>query len=555
MNYEVVRVEQIHKSYAHRTILENISFHLNRDDRTALVGENGVGKTTLVRILTGAESADSGRVSFALETEIGVLAQEVTAGLDAEMTIRRYVEASAGALDRLRAELQTLEDRLTQSLDSDEMNAVLGQYGDLQEEYQRRGGYDLDYRIEQIFTGLGIDYLDQSRQVQSLSGGEKTRVALAALLLREPDLLILDEPTNHLDFVALEWLEKYLSAYPKALLLVSHDSTFINRTVNQIFELSPVMPGIEVYHGDYDAYLAEKARRHQTAVDAFSAQKDEMKRLHELAKGKAFSTGVGRRASDNDKFRQNFKNGRIARTISQEIKDAKRRYAELEENRVQHPGRVWRIEFDFEPQPLISTEAIRLLDISKSYGERVLFENLNATVMNGERVIIVAPNGTGKTTLLRIIMGMTAPDAGEVRLAPGAICGYLDQEQETLNLDKSVLESYRESIQVPATDKELISRLHRNGLFSGDGLDEKCIADLSVGQRRKLLLAKLIAAGSNILLLDEPTNHLDFASLEALEEALLDFEGTILAVSHDRRFIDRIGTRVWNIESGVLQEA
>lgn len=542
----ILSITELKKSYGARVILDNVSFLLNRTDRAALVGENGVGKTTLCRLILGQESYDSG--SIHCRTEIGYLPQEVAGGHD--LTIRQFVERATGDLDRMRLEMQTLEQQMSAS-DVD-LEAILERYGQLQDEFQRRGGYDLDYRLEQVFAGLKIAHLNSERLIGSLSGGEKTRVAMAALLLRSPELLILDEPTNHLDFEAIEWLETYLSEYQNALLVISHDRRFINKVVNKIIELSPVTHSAAVHHGNYDDYLVERERQYQKDLAAFEAHREEVKRLQRLMKIQAHSTGRKSTHTDNDKFILNDKIATAQATRSKAIRDAKQRLAVLEEEDIQRPTRSWRIGFEFDPLLLPSEQPVRLENISKSYGERPILQNLNASVENGDRIVLIAPNGTGKTTLLNIIMGYLQPDEGVVTVSPGARLGYLDQEQETLDLSSSVLETYRE--EAAGTERDLLARLHRSGLFSDSMLGERKVSALSIGQRRKLQLASLIASRANMLLLDEPTNHLDLTSIEALETGLKAFQGALIAVSHDRWFIDSIATKLWYLEDGKIRE-
>lgn len=545
---EVLNINNLQKYYGPKLVLDDINLVLSRGDRAALVGENGAGKTTLARILIGQEQADLGDVRLTPGVEVGYLPQEVTTETDT--TIGVYIQQLAGNLDRLWAEMQRLEHQMAEPLEADALDAVLERYGDVQDEFQRRGGYALEDRTARIFAGLEIEYLDQGRQISSLSGGEKTRVTLAALLLREPDLLILDEPTNHLDFAGLDWLEEYLSAYGNALLLISHDRRFINRIVNQVIEISAHTHTLAVYHGNYEQYLEQREQQMQREIAAFEAQRDEIIRLRRLAKTKAHNPKAAPERPDNDKFLYNAKRANAEQTRSKEIRDARQRLAVLEADRLENPNHVWRIGFEFDPLDLTSPEPVRLRGLCKRYGDQVLLDNVDAVIQKGERIALVAPNGTGKTTLLRIIMGQIDADAGEAHVAPSARLGYLDQEGETLDLDLLVLEAYRQ--EASGADKELLAQLHRNGLFTGDLLAEKRVGDLSVGQRRKFDLARIIASRANVLLLDEPTNHLDLVSIEALEKGLLAFPGAVLAVSHDRWFIERVATQVWHLKDGHL---
>ena len=449
--------------------------------------------------------------------------------------------------------MQHLESRMTESLSDDEMDTVLTEYGKVQEQFERRGGYDIDARIERIFAGLSIDYIDPSRPLNTLSGGERTRVALTGLLLRAPDLLILDEPTNHLDFAGIEWLEQYLANYDNALILITHDRTFINRVANVISELSAVTRTLHTYHGNYDDYLYQRERDYQEKVEAYNAQKNQKKALQRFIKMQTHNEAIKIDPSaEPDKFIRFFKSEQADRTRKKKISKAQVNLDRLEEDMMDNPRHEWHIEFRFDPLPLPSSEPLRFQGVNKAFGETVVLKNVDATVRNGERVVLVAPNGTGKTTLLRLVMGYETVDSGTITLTPSVKVGHLDQDGETLNPDQTVLECMREVQQ--GSDSELLAELHRSGLFSDAVLGQKRIADLSVGQRRKLGLARIIGSQANLLLLDEPTNHLDPMSLEALEDALMEFDGAILAVSHDRRFVEKVATRIWHIENGVLTE-
>lgn len=549
MTQEVLRLSGIIKYYGAKCILNGVDLSLNQGERVALVGENGAGKTTLTRIIIGAEERDSGSVQLAAGATIGYLPQEVTG--NERIAVREYIEAATGQLNALREQLRDLETQMTQNLTDEAMTHILAQYGRVQEQFERRGGYDIDARIERIFAGLGISHIDENRPLNTLSGGERTRVALTGLLLCAPDLLILDEPTNHLDFAGIEWLEGYLADYDNALLLITHDRTFINRVATVISELNANTKQLHTYHGNYDDYIAQRERDYQDQVAAYNAQKNEMKSLQRVIKTQTHNTGGGVSYKDEpDKFIRFHKNQQSDKTKRRKITDARNRLEDIEENKLDNPRHEWRIEFRFDPAPLPSSEPLRLAHITMAYGAHTLFEDITATVHNGERVVLVAPNGTGKSTLLKLIAGYETPQQGHASCSPSAIMAYLDQDGETLNPAQTVLESYREMAQ--GSDSELLAELHRTGLFSDAALVRKKIAELSVGQRRKLGLARIIASRANLLLLDEPTNHLDPLSLEALEDALLNFDGAILAVSHDRRFVEKVATCIWRIENGQL---
>jgi ATPase subunit of ABC transporter with duplicated ATPase domains len=548
MAEQVLELSKISKSYGAKLVLDDISLTINRRDRIGLVGENGTGKTTLAAILMRMITPDGGTIKPIPGLEIGYLPQE--AGFDDDLTVAQFFQRAMGELDHLREAMMTLEGQLAAStLSADELSALLERYGALQEEFTRRGGYDADHRMARVLAGLGLIHVEPSRLTHSLSGGEKTRLFLAGLLLRSPLLLILDEPTNHLDISALEWLEDYLNAYPGAVLVISHDRRFLNRVVRLIAELSPATHRLTLFHGNYDAYLAERERLHAEQVSAFESQQEEIKTLQRQIKMTAHNTGEGRPRSDNDKFSKAFFAGRNAVYKSRLIKSAKHKLDMLMENPIERPVGGWTINPDFAPEELISRDVIRLVNVSKRYGARTLFAEVTATISGGERVVLQGPNGVGKTTLLKIMLGMEPPDSGLVRLAAGARIGYLDQEQESLDPAQTVLDAYRRDL--PGSETEHRASLHKYGLFTHDEVLQQ-IGNLSVGQRRKLQIARMIGTRANVLVLDEPTNHLDLASVESFERALCEFPGTVFAISHDRTFAEHVATSVWTLHEGRL---
>lgn len=545
LSHEILRIQNLQKYYGAKLILDDIQLSLNRGERAVLVGENGVGKSTLARLLLRQELFDGGEIFITPNSQIGYLPQEVD--VDPQITVRDYIEETIGDLNKIRDRLRELEAEMG---DTDDLDTVLAEYGQLQETFEQRGGYTLDTRLEQIFDGLDLNHIDQSRTMQSLSGGEKTRVGLGALLLQEPDLLILDEPTNHLDFVGLEWLENYLLTYPNALLMITHDRQFINKVATQILDLSAVTHSLTTYYGNYDEYVAERERQYQQEVEAYHGQVNQMKALQLQMKKEAHGHRKRKKLLDGDKHIKNFQEAQSQRTASKLIRSASQQLAELEANKLDNPRHIWNIEFEFEPDPLTSTEPIRIDNVSMCFGERVLYQDVSGLVRKGDRIAIVAPNGTGKTTLLKLITGELTPANGKIVIQPSATVGYLDQEGEQFDEAQNIVEVLRDIQHQP--DDELLTRLHKSGLFRDSHLAQKSVADLSLGQRRKLGLACLIHRRANVLLLDEPTNHLDLMSLEALEDALTQFDGAILAATHDRWFIENVATQVWRLVDGAL---
>jgi macrolide transport system ATP-binding/permease protein len=546
-SFQILKIDHVHRTYGDRIVLADISLTVSQGDRIALVGENGGGKTTLARIITGAEPPDSGSIHLTTGASLAYLPQSVAEGPNDTRRVDAVVRAAAGDLERMRQRLGALEKAMAGASGDADLQALLAEYGPLQEAYQRLGGYDFDARLGAILGGLGVDHIAPSRAIGTLSGGEKTRVLLAALLLRAPDLLVLDEPTNHLDFAGLAWLESYLAGYAGALLLISHDRAFINATANRVAELSPLTHGLAVYAGDYDAYVAQREQAQAQALAAYDAQREAMGQIKRTLKATVYSSRTSY-PSSGDKFYDGFKKGRDDSLKSRTIRDAKQRLATLEAERLANPSRNWRVAYAFDPAPLTSQTPLKLTGVTFGYGATALLREVTLEVGRDERVAIVAPNGAGKTTLLALLLGAITPWAGERMAAPGVIVGYLPQEDDESRDETPALDAY--GAVAGGSQKERMTGLHRAGLFTDRNLLVARVCDLSTGQRRKLNLARTVAMKANVLLLDEPTNHLDLLSVEALEEALLAFDGPVVAVTHDRRFIARVATTIWRIEDG-----
>jgi macrolide transport system ATP-binding/permease protein len=544
LTQQVAAIHHLTKFYGDHTILNGITFSLNRHDRMGLVGENGAGKSTLARLLLGELTPDEGEIIFAPGCRIGYLPQE--ADMSDSIPITDFLTQRLGRLTDLANTLHALEQSLSEATGT-ALADLLNRYGETQEAYTRMGGYDLDQRIEAVFIGLEIAHLDRQRPMKSLSGGEKTRVLLAALLLSTPDLLILDEPTNHLDFKAVDWLENYLLAYTGAMLIISHDRRFLNTLVTQIAELTPHDHQLRVYHGNYDAFIAERERQRATQQALYESQQSELKDLRRQIKMKTHNAPAPPPPPDGDKMLYDAKGQRFQQTTARKLRALRQRLHTLEDQAVDRPTRRWQINPDFNPETLGSREVIRLDGIEKRFGDRVVLTDVNAIITGGARVVLIGENGAGKTTLLRIILGLLQPDRGTVRIAGGAQIGYLDQEQETLPAKHTVLAEFQRGLALSETDAR--SALHKYGLFKEEQALQP-IHTLSIGQRRKLQIARLIATRANLLILDEPTNHLDLESVEQFEQALIAFPGTILATSHDRYFVERVASEVWSVAGG-----
>lgn len=544
----LLSVAQVAKTWGALHILDDVSLLLNDTERVGLVGANGTGKSTLFRIITRELEADSGQVVVPAGTVVGYLPQQPPDPVGA--TIDDLVYDAVGELRELETRLRELEARMTDA--GDEVDATIAEYGDALERFDRRGGYDLDYRIDIVFDGLRISHLPRERLFSGLSGGEKARVLLATLLLRSPDLLLLDEPTNHLDFASISWLEEYLSSYRGGVLVISHDRHFLNGTVTRIVEIDEHTRMAKSYAGNYDAYLIERQReRAQWEID-YAEQQDEIKDLKRAIRVTAHSVGHNRPPKDADKSLYNFKGSRVASAVSRNIRSAEERLRRIEEDPVPKPPSEMRIAPDFTPDELRSEHIIVAESVSKAFGATRVLDGINFTLGPRDRVVIVGPNGAGKSTLLDILAGRAPADSGTVTHATGARLGYLDQDGRGFDPNGTVLATYRDGL--IGYEDQFISDLFRHGLFTFDDLDKR-VGDLSAGQRRKLQLARLMAERANVLLLDEPTNHLAFDILEEFEKALIGFPGPILAVSHDRWFIQRFGAgggSVWELRDGML---
>ncbi len=540
-------VRHLSKSYGAIIVLDDISFVINPNDRVGIVGPNGVGKTTLLSILVGQESIDSGSFSFAPSTEVGYLPQTTPEFYG--RTMQDLILESVGNLRQLEERMRQLEAAMG-TAGGDELAALIEEYDLVSTRFQDRGGYELDYKIDTILEGLRISYLTRDREMQTLSGGEKARVGLATLLLLSPDLLLLDEPTNHLDFASLEWLESYLSSYKGAILLVSHDRQFLNRAVNQIFEIDEHTHHLKKYEGNYDAYVLAKAAERAKWEEDYERQQEEIKELRKRIRETARNVAHNRPPSDGDKLAYNFFGTRVQNTISRGVRAAEELLRRIEKDPIPKPPKQMQVSSYFNVEPLQSQVVINASHLTKCWDETCVLNDISFTIPSDARILLFGPNGAGKTTLLRIIMGLEKPGNGEVSIVDSALIGYLPQDPQ-MDLDKTVIETYRYG-QV-GYEGEFVGRLIGYGLFRLEDMYKK-VGQLSIGQRRKLEIARLMAEGPNVLLLDEPTNYISLDVLEAFESAILSFPGPVIAVSHDRWFIQRFGGKIWELEEGRIMK-
>ncbi len=516
-------LSKISKSFGIEKILDDISFIIDEKDKIGLVGLNGTGKTTLLKILANKISPDEGNIYISKEIKIGYVTQDVE--VSNHETVRDFMREIFKEFIELENELRELEALMSlQEVyeDDSRLNALMERYSTLSESYAENGGYEFRSRMRGVLKGLGIE--DELMTISSLSGGQKTRLALARLLLESPDLLLLDEPTNYLDMESVQWLENYLKDYQKALLVVSHDRFFLDNVVTQIFEIENSR--ISIYKGNYTSFVQEKLKRAEIVQRHNSLKQKEVERLK--------------------KNIQNF--------ISQRKHiQAESRTKKLEKllPKIVHVKSHPHINLRFEAAQRSGKEVLQINDLSFSYDNRQILSRVNLNVFRNDRIGIIGPNGIGKTTLLKILAGELKPTSGFMHFGHNVRSAFLAQEKEFLDLDATILEDVQ-SVSPDLSQTEIRTFLG-NLLFSGDEAEKK-ISVLSGGEKSRVALAKEILRGSNLLLLDEPTNHLDIASKEELENELNKFRGTIIAVSHDRYFLSKIANRIWEFSKEGIRD-
>jgi macrolide transport system ATP-binding/permease protein len=540
-----LQVSKLTKSYGLHTVLNGVSFVLNLGERIGLVGANGVGKSTLLKIIMGEVVPDSGSVMLPAGLQLGYLKQALT---DIEgKTVADLIDEALAGLRALETHLRALELQMT-SLRGEALDAVMQAYGDATEEFARRDGYEVDYRLETVLAGLRVDHIPRGRAFASLSGGERARVGLGLLLLQSPDVLLLDEPTNHLDFATLEWLEGYLSSYRGAILIVSHDREFLNRTVGTIIEIDEHSRTAKRYTGDYDTYARAKAQERAKWRADYAAQQDEIKALRIEIKEGAHRNNNYRAHTDNDKFVINIKKETHASTVSKRIRLAEEKLSRLLEDPIPEPPDDLHFDPELNVQKLEGRLPVWATGINKAFGARCVLRDVSFSLDLSSRVVLVGPNGAGKSTLLKLIVGESKPDTGELYVHPAVRIGYLTQDEPHFD-GLTLFEAYCMGL---AGDPQMLkAKLIKSGLFPYSDF-EKPVVSLSSGEGRKLQIARLIASRANLLVLDEPTNHVSFEVLEGLEDAIRQFPGPVIAASHDRRFIQRFGGEVWEMADGQI---
>ena len=539
----MLQVSNLSKSFGDNLIFERVSFIVNPGERVGLVGPNGCGKTTLLKIILGEMRADSGSAWLSpAGVRVGYLAQALE--YEPGQTVAQVMQAAIAGLTEAERCLDMLSTRMATVKGAD-LQDLLAEYEQALETFERLGGYSVQAHSAAMLDGLGLRELGQGTPVEILSGGQKTRLGLARLLLSNPGLLLLDEPTNHLDIEALEWLEGFLRGFRGAVLIVTHDRTFLDGTVGAILELDPLTRTTTHYPGTYSEYAEAKERERAKHWAAYTDQQEYVAHLETtLAAKKGYARSI-EKGTIADSTRRRAK--MIARKA---IVQQRRIHRLLEsEESIDKPQPTWHMKLEFLDTPPSGRDVLHLEGLTMGFGDGELFRCVDLTLRAGERFALVGPNGSGKTTLARLILGELAPRAGRVRLGAGVKVGYYAQEQEDLDPESTPYEAIRAVAAMSQTEAR--SFLHYF-LFSGDEVFVP-VTSLSFGERARLILARLVAQGCNFLLLDEPINHLDIPSRSRFEQAMTAFQGTVLAIVHDRYFIEGFATGLWAIEGGTIR--
>ena len=507
-------VENIVKSFGIHEIFKNVSFMLDRGEKVGLVGANGGGKTTLLRCLLAPETIDSGSIKFEPGLRIGYVEQGFQ-GIG-EGTLWQFLVNAGKDILELRQKMAELEKRVA-SAKGVGLDSLLEDYARVSNIYEHADGYNYENRIKIVLHGLGFPEKEWDKPAENFSGGQKTRILLAAALVKEPDLLILDEPTNHLDIRMTEWLEGYLRDFKGGVLIVSHDRFFLNNVVGRILEMEGGR--LQNFKGNYDQYLVQKEIQTATLEAAYEAQQEYIARTEAYIR--RFKAGI-------------------------KSKMARGRQSQLNRlERIEGPERIEEFELRLPPAPESAERVLVLEDLSVGYGENVLLKDIDLVLRRGEKTALLGPNGAGKTTLLKTILGELSPLAGKAKIGNRVKIGYFSQSYERLDPDQTLLDNFLTEY---GYTTEYTRSLLGGMLFHGDDVFKE-IGTLSGGQKARLVLLKLVLDGANLLVLDEPTNHLDIAAREAVEAALEAYDGTVLVVSHDRYFINEVASRIWEIDN------
>ena len=513
----ILSCQGISKSFGEKVILEDASFHIEEREKAALIGNNGAGKTTLLRIIMEEIHADAGQVVLAKDKRIGYLAQYQD--VQGHLSVYEELLSTKQYIIDMEERLRAMEVQM-KNASGEELDRLMNSYTRLTHEFELENGYAYKSELMGVLNGLGFTEEDFTKQVATLSGGQKTRVALGKLLISKPDILLLDEPTNHLDMESIAWLETYLLNYPGAVFIVSHDRYFLDKVVTKVIEIDAGQ--VRMYAGNYSAYAEKKAQLRDAQYKAYLNQQREIKHQEAVI--------VTLKSFNREKS----------------IKRAESREKMLNKiQRIDKPVEVQsQMRLSLEPRVVSGNDVLTVEDLAKSFPQQKLFSNISFQIKRGERVALIGNNGTGKTTMLKILNGLLDADAGSFSLGAKVQIGYYDQEHHVLHAEKTIFEEISDTY--PTLTETQIRNMLAAFLFTGDDVF-KVISSLSGGERGRVSLAKLMLSEANFLILDEPTNHLDIASKEILEEALNSYTGTVLYVSHDRYFINQTATRILDL--------
>lgn len=522
----ILNASNISKSYVEETLFDNIKVTLNSGDTVGLVGRNGEGKTTLLRLLAGLEKPSEGIISWKKNVRIGYLNQ--IPDYENDTSVYQCLKSVFQELNAISEQLETIENKMAENIES--ITTLMSRYGELQTYYEENGGYEIDAKIRKVTYGLNIDHLLDT-EWGNLSGGERTKVGLAQMLIKSTDLLLLDEPTNHLDIKSIEWLANYIENFDGATVIVSHDRCFLDETVDQIIEIDQKM--LHIYNGNYSNFVEEREKRLLVEFEAYKTQQKKIKKMKESIKqlrtwasqAKPPNAAMYRRAKSMEKALN-----RIER-LEKPTLDSKKMNMKLEEGK------------------RVSNRVIEMENVAKGY-DYLLFENVNMLVRRGEHVAIIGDNGTGKSTLLKIILGLTSVDAGAIKTANNLKIGYLSQHEFESDNDDTLLNTIRGKVNVTEGEARHILA---NFMFYGKDVFKK-VKDLSGGEKIRLRWAQIVNTDYNLLVLDEPTNHLDIDAKETIEDALLNFEGSIITVSHDRYFLNKLFNTTYFLKNKTLEK-
>ncbi len=518
----ILACQNIKKSFGTDEILKNVSFHMEENEKTAIIGINGAGKSTLLKIIMGELSPDEGEIVLSKNTTVGYLAQYQD--VSGRRTILQEVLSARAELLSMEQQLRDMEDAM-HHLSSDELTGHLEKYNRLQHDFELKDGYAYRSEVTGVIRGLGFSQEDFNREIATLSGGEKTRVALGRLLVSKPELLILDEPTNHLDMSSISWLETFLSNYKGAVLIVSHDRYFLDKIVTKVVEL--YLHQSSVFMGNYSDYARKKALLREAQLKAYYNQQQEIKHQEEvIARLKSFNREKSiKRAESREKMLDKVE--RLEKPVEEHTQ----------------------IKIHLEPNITSGNDVLLVEDISKTFENNLLFSHISFEIKRGERVALIGDNGTGKTTILKMINEMVPLDTGKITLGTNVHIGYYDQEHQVLSDDKTLFDEISDAY--PGLTNTQVRNILAAFLFTDDDVFKR-ICDISGGEKGRVSLAKLMLSEANFLILDEPTNHLDITSKEILETALNHYTGTVFFVSHDRYFINKTATRILDLTQGTI---